>query len=164
MRGDDDSGKDKKVREIRRVFAPLIGATLSGYSTAELLHEDGRWGAWPGLPIRLEWGPLRLTAVSWSRFNDLWIATDASLPIAVDGSTVRWVRNACGSVDRVVGGELLSVALGRGEMSIGSRDVEVWTRLLLQTDRGWLEIFNALDENGYDHHADHPRGLIEPCT
>ena len=141
----------------------MIGTTLSAYSTAELLHDDGNWGAWPDLPIRLEWGS-RLTAVSWSKFDDLRIATDASLPFAVDGPSVRWVRNGFPSLNRALGGALLSAALGRGEMSIEGRDIEVWTRLLLQTDRGWLEIFNALDENGYEYHPERPRGLLEPCV
>jgi hypothetical protein len=163
MAGDNDSVKDKKLGDIRRAFTPLIGATLSAYSTAELLHDDGTWGAWPDLPIRLEWGTRRLVSVSWSRFDDLWISADTSLPVSIDGSTVRWVPNASPSVDRVVGGALLSVALGRGEMSIGEREFEIWTRLLLQTDKGWLEIFNALDENGYAYHSKRPDGQLEPC-
>lgn len=30
-------------------------------------------------------------------------------------------------------------------------------------DKGWLEIFNALDENGYDFHAEKPSGKFIPC-
>ena len=51
--------------------------------------------------------------------------------------------------------------LGRGEMTIEGRDVEIWT--LIETDRGWLEIFNALDENGYDLHAEKPAGMFVRC-
>lgn len=36
--------------------------------------------------------------------------------------------------------------------------VEIWTRLLIQVDEGWLEVFNALDENGYIFHAARPAG------
>ncbi len=155
---------DEKVSDIRRAFGRVIGARLSSYSTAELLHDDGTWGEWRDLPIRLEWNPGGLVAVSWSRFDDLWIATDSSLPLSVEGSTVRWVRDASEIVNRVVGAALLSVALGRGEMTMAGRDIEVWTRLLLETDRGWLEIFNALDENGYAHHAERPQGTLVPCV
>ncbi len=101
--------------------------------------------------------------MSWSKFDDLWIATDASLPFAIDGSKVRWVCNALEGVNRVVGAALLSVALGRGEMSVEGRDIEVWTRVVLRTDRGWLEIFNALDEKGYEYHAARPPGTLVPC-
>ena len=164
MSATNNSMKEKKLGDIRRVFTPLIGATLSAYSTAELLHDDGTWSAWPDLPIRLQWGSRGMTSVSWSKFDDLWISTDPSLPVPIDGSTVRWVSDSSESVDRVVGGVLRSVALGRGEMSVEGRDIEVWTRLVLQTDKGWLEVFNALDENGYEYHAEHPRGPLEPCA
>jgi hypothetical protein len=102
--------------------------------------------------------------VSWSKFDDLSISTDPTLQFPIDGSTVRWVSDSSESVDRVVGGVLRSVALGRGEMSVEGRDIEVWTRLVLQTDKGWLVIFNALDENGYEYHAERPLGPLEPCA
>ena len=86
------------------------------------------------------------------------------MPFSIDGSTVRWVHDAVESANRVVGAVLRSVALGQGEMSVSGRDIEIWTRLLLETDRGWLEIFNALDENGYDHHAARPSGVFAPCA
>jgi len=53
--------------------------------------------------------------------------------------------------------------LGRGEMSIEAKEVEIWTRLLIQVDEGWLEVFNALDENGYAFHAERPAGIFVPC-
>ena len=154
---------DKKLRDIRSAFGPAIGSTISAYSTAELLHDDGTWSAWPDLPVRLEWGSHNLIAVSWSKFDDLWIATDDSLPFSGDGSTIRWVQDTSEALNRAVGTTIQSVALGRGEMSIEGRDVEVWTRLLIQVDEGWLEIFNALDENGYDYHQGRPPGTLMPC-
>lgn len=154
---------EKKVSDIRSAFGPAIGSTLSGYSTAEVLHDDETWDAWPDLPIRLEWGAHGLIAVSWSKFDDLWIAMDTCLPFTVDGSKVRWVRNALEAVNRAVGATIRSVALGRGEMSVEGRDVEVWTRLLIQTDSGWLEIFNALDENGCAFHPNRPVGTLVSC-
>jgi hypothetical protein len=53
--------------------------------------------------------------------------------------------------------------LGQGEMAVEGREVEIWTRLMIETDRGWVEIFNALDENGYDLHAEKPAGTFVGC-
>ena len=39
-----------------------------------------------------------------------------------------------------------------------------WARLLLEFDRGWLEVFNALDENGYAGHATRPDGEWVRCA
>lgn len=170
---------DERVGAIRRAFGPAIGARLSAYSTAVLLLDDGTWSAWPEFPIRLEWDSGRFVAVSWSKFDDSWIAVDSSVswatvadpwiathsssPFSINGMTARWVREASNSVDLFVGAVLLSVALGRGQMSVAGREIEVWTRVLLETDRGWLEIFDALDENGYEFHAEPPTGALVPC-
>jgi len=161
--GSQQPSIDNRVGAIRRAFGPAIGRRLSSYSTAELLHDDGTWGPWRDLPIRLEWSSGHLVAASWSRFDDLWISTDLSLPFNTEGLTVRWVCNALEGLNRAVGATLQSVALGRGEMSIAGRDIEVWTRMVLQTDRGWLEVFNALDENGYEFHLTPPPGTFVPC-
>lgn len=53
--------------------------------------------------------------------------------------------------------------LGQGEMSIEGKPIEIWTRLLIRLDVGWLEIFNALDENGYAFHSERPEGSFIPC-
>src|SRR6185295_6374976 len=89
---------EQRIAEIRRTFEPAIGAMLHRYSTAELLHDDGKWDAWTDLPIRIEWGADGLIAVSWSKFDDLWLRTDASLPFSIEGLTVPWVHN---SIDRL---------------------------------------------------------------
>ena len=154
---------EQRRADLRKIFAPAIGSELRGYSTAELLHDDGTWAAWPDLPIRLEWGSGSLIAISWSKFDDLWIAADEALPFPVEGSTVRWVRNGFDNLNGLVGARILSVWLGRDEMSIGEKEFEIWTRLLIETDRGWLEVFNALDENGYDCHRDRPSGTFLSC-
>jgi len=49
-------------------------------------------------------------------------------------------------------------------MSIEGRDIEIWTRLVIQVDGGWLEIFNALDENGYAFQRQKPDGEFLPCV
>ena len=48
-------------------------------------------------------------------------------------------------------------------MTLEGREVEIWTRLLIETDKGWLEISNALDENGYFFHLEKPRGTFVSC-
>ncbi len=48
-------------------------------------------------------------------------------------------------------------------MTWDGRDIEIWTRLLIECDDGWLEIFNALDENDYAFHTMMPAGTFLPC-
>ena len=153
----------RKIRDIRDHFAPVLGQTIRHYETAERLLEDGSWTCWPDLPIRLYTGPDTLVAVSWSHLDDLWLSNDTSLPFSTAGSEFRWVVNGIGGLDAVVGDSIRSVMLGRGEMSIEGRPVEIRTRLLLQLTRGWMEICNALDENGYSFHAERPAGDFIPC-
>ncbi len=154
---------DRKLREIRSHFAAIQGEKLVRYETAELLLGDGTWESWPDLPIRLYSGTGKRIAISWSSFDDLWIAEDFSLPFPIEGSTIRWVGNGIEGLDAAIGGSIGSVMLGRGEMSIDGREIEIWTRLLIQIGERWLEIFNALDENGYDLHAERPTGTFIPC-
>jgi hypothetical protein len=102
-------------------------------------------------------------SISWSRFDDLWIAEDLSLPFPVEDSTVRRVSNGIDEINPVVGASIRSVMLGQGQMSIEGQEVEIGTRMLIEVDGGWLEIFNALDENGYAFHARRPAGMFVPC-
>ena len=112
----------------------------------------------------LEVGQEDVIAVSWSKLDDLWIASDLSLPFSLEGFTTRWVQNTFEKLNDVIGATIQSVKLGRGEMSIRGHDIEIWTRLLIQTDGGWLEIFNALDENGYDFHLNAPADTFTDCV
>lgn len=154
---------DRKIEDIRAHFAPAIGEKILRYETAELLLHDGTWGSWPDLPIRLYVGSDRIVAVSWSRFDDLWLADGLSLPFSIGESVVRWVVNGLEEINAAVGASIQSVMLGRGEMTIGRKEVEIWTRLVIELDRGWLEVFNALDENGYAFHTERPDGIFVPC-
>jgi len=153
---------DSKINAIRTSFSAVTGAKLAFYETAELLV-DGTWSSWPDLPIRLFTDNQQLLSIAWSRFEDLWIATDLSLPFSVEGSTVRWVRNSIAKLDPVIGKPIGSVMIGRGQMSLGDREIEIWTRLLIEVGNSWMEIFNALDENGYDFHLQPPEGTFLPC-
>ncbi|HYV37190.1 MAG TPA: hypothetical protein VE988_15900 [Gemmataceae bacterium] len=157
------SNLDSKLNAIRTSFSGLVGARIAYYETAELLLEGGTWTPWPDLPIRLYTDALRLIAIAWSEFDNLWIETDSSLPFPIEESTIRWVRNSLEKINALVGTTIRSVMIGRGEMSVEGRDVEIWTRLLIQVGPGWLEIFNALDENGYDFHFRMPAGEFIQC-
>lgn len=154
----------KRIGEIRAAFAPAIGSTIVGFSTAEIRNDDGTWSDWRDLPIRLKLDSGRVISVSWSRFDDLWIATGESLPFDPEATTHRWMRDSIATLRPVVGGVIKSAMLGQGGMSIEEREIEIWTRLLIETDRGWLEIYNALDENGYQFYAERPEGNFVRCT
>jgi hypothetical protein len=154
---------DRKVYDIQAHFAVLLGETITRYETAELLLDDGTWDGWPDLPIRLYTGSGKLVAISWSGFDDLWLADDLSLPFSIEDSTIRWANNGIEKLDAAIGASIGSITLGKGEMSIGGREVEIWTRLVIELDRGWLEVFNALDENGYAFHVERPAGVFIPC-
>ena len=155
---------DHKVSDIRSHFADVLGSKIIRYETAELLRDDGTWDSWPDLPIRIYTETSKLISISWSRFDALWIAADLSLPFSIEGSTVRWVANSIDKINPVVGGTVRAAMLGQGEMSWDGVNIEIWTRLLIEVDNGWLEIFNVLDENGYDFHAQMPTGNFAPCV
>ena len=99
----DTFSLDSKIRMIRASFSEIIGAKLVYYETAELLLHEGGWDPWPDLPIRLYTDTQKVVAIAWSRFDDLWIATDCSLPFPIQGSTVRWVRNSIEKINKALG-------------------------------------------------------------
>jgi len=154
---------DLKIRDIQKHFSAIMGERIIRYETAELLLDDGTWKSWPDLPIRIFTMSNRLVAISWSRFDDLWMADDLSLPFPIGDSTIRWVINGLEEINPAVGASIRSVMLGKDEMSIEGKSFEIWTRLVIVLDEGWLEVFNALDENGYAYHADRPAGVFIPC-
>ena len=154
---------DHKLGLIRSQFAAIVKSKIIRYETAELLNDDNTWISWPDLPIRLYTDTKKLISISWSRFDDLWITGDLSLPFALEDSTVRWVENSIDKIYPVIGETIQAVMLGQGEMSWDGVDVDIWTRLLIELDNGWLEIFNAFDENGYDFHDRMPAGNVVPC-
>ena len=134
------------------------------FKPAEILLLSGTWKDWPDLPIRLYCSDNTLLSVSWSKFDDLWLSNDNSLPFAAEDATTRWKSNGIEKIIAAIGKRIRGVSLGRGEMSIESRDIEIWTRLLFDLGGPWLEVFNALDENGYDLHLAKPEGEFRQCT
>jgi hypothetical protein len=152
-----------KIESIRQHFTELIGQRISRYQTAQLLLSDGSWDNWPDLPIRIYTDRGHLVSVSWSQFDDLWLSSDSSLPFVGEDATTRWVDNSIAQINECFGRTIRGVMLGRGEMSVEGRDIEVWTRLVVHLGDCWLEIFNALDENGYNLHRVQPSGEFVHC-
>jgi hypothetical protein len=155
---------EDKVNAIVNACTPLIGRTIERFQTAEILHSDGTWDDWPDLPIRVYCDGDILLSVSWSRFDDLWLSNDTTLPFAAEDATTRWKSNGIEKICPAIGRRIQGVLLGRGEMSIGSCDIEIWTRLVFDLGGRWLEVFNALDENGYELHTVEPDGEFRKCT
>lgn len=144
-------------------FVAIIGETILRYETAELLLVDGTWESWPDFPFRLYTESDRLVAISWSRVDDQWLADDSSLPFSIEDSTIRWVNNDIEGIKTAVGASIESVMLGQGEMSIEENPVEIWTRLVIGLDEGWLEVFNTLGENGDAFHVERLAGVFLAC-
>lgn len=154
---------ESKIQLIRKTCASLIGSTIQSFETAELQYEDGAWDDWPDLPIRLYFTDGQLLSVSWSKFDELWLSNDLSLPFEVDGTTIRWKANAMASLREISGRSIRSILLGRGGMTIGSQEIEIWTRLLFDLGDRWFEVVNALDENDYEMHTAMPAGEFRKC-
>ena len=150
-----------KIQLIRHQFAPILGQRLEQYETAELLCE-GAWHPYDDLPLRLYFSSSPMVSICWSKFDALSFADQPFGLQAV--SDVRWVKNGRSDLDQVLGLSLSGVALGRGEMSVEGRDIEIWTRLALDLGPKWLEVFNALDENGYAVHDRLPEGEFYRCV
>ncbi len=153
---------DPKVKRIRDVFQPAIGMLLTRYETAELRFDDMTWGPWDDLPIRLFMDSAMVVSVAWSKFDELWLSSGLDLPFE-HGMTIRWITNSKRAINGAIGQPLKSVMLGCGQFSIEGEDIEIWTRLVLQFGDAWLEVFNALDENGFDSHSVRPTGTFIEC-
>lgn len=156
-------GISGKQAAIAHCFSGAVGARLVRYETAEILHDDGQWAPWPDLPIRLFTDSAVMVSLAWSRFDDLWLSNDMCLPFQPDESTTRWVPNAIPAFNEGLGKKICAVHLGKGEMTIEDRAYDFWTRVLIELEGCWLEIFNALDENGYRLHLSMPAGEFIRC-
>ncbi|WP_341328614.1 hypothetical protein [Methylotuvimicrobium sp. KM2] len=145
---------EDKIGLIRERFAFLVGKEILGCELAQLwIEEDKEWSDWMDLPLFLCIGDSALS-ISWQKFDELAIENERVLPFTLCGSTVRWLCESIGALDNIVGRKIVSVSLGRGEMSIGEKELEIWSRLLIELTGGIiLEVFNALDENGIEVHT-----------
>lgn len=154
----------EKLDLIREQFLPLTGHRIVRFETAEILHGDGTWSEWPDLPIRLFTDDGHTVSVSWSRLDDLFLVEGYALPFDADPETTRWRTNLPDNLCSIIGKKICGTMIGRGEMSVEGKDTLIWTRLVLDLGGTWLEIFNALDENGYQIHESQPDGEFQRCT
>lgn len=154
---------EDKINAIGEACRPFIGRTIDRFETAEILGDGGTWDDWPDLPIRIYFTDGSLLSISWSRFDDLWLSHDTSLPFAAEDATTRWRSNRIDKINAAIGRKIQGVLIGRGQMAIESREIEIWTRLVLDLDGLWLEVFNALDENGYNLLSARPDGEFRNC-
>ena len=138
---------------VHHQFSELIGEVIVGYELAQIwCKETAAWSEWNDLPVFLSIGSCELS-ISWQKFDELAIEAGRVLPFSLCGSTVRWIDSGNIHLDAAIGRTVESVSLAQGEMTVGSSETGVWTRLLIHlTGGGSLEIFNALDENGFELH------------
>ena len=118
---------DEKCAALRTTFRPLLGDRLTSYATAEIfVAEDQEWSPWDDLPIRLYWASGAVTSVSWTKFDELVLTPDGSLPawlMKSDSNQPRWVENSRPALNFLLGSPLQSVELGKGEMSVEGREL-----------------------------------------
>jgi hypothetical protein len=115
---------DDKINLIREACTPLIGRTIERLETAEIRHDDGTWSDWPDLPIRVYCSNQQMLSIAWSRFDDLWLSNDTSLPFVAEDATTRWKSNGIAQIKGAVGRKIQNVLLGRGQMTIAISEHE----------------------------------------
>jgi hypothetical protein len=156
-----------QIQLVCQYFHSRVGHPLTRYETAAILTHDEMWEPWNDLPIRLHIGPGAPVDVVWMKFCELWIECAEPVPFWQPwvGDGCRWVPNARPAFEPLRGGKLRAACLGR-DTNLAPNDLAFneWNRFLLEFDRGWLEVFNALDENGYAVHAARPDGEWVRCA
>ena len=141
---------EDKVALVRKRFAGLLGQRITGYELAELwIESDQEWSLWKDLPVILTFESGASLSIWWRKFDDLGIEEGRVLPFSLSGATVRWVSEGSPELDKAVGYSVESVALANDEMIV-TRVIEIWIHLCLRlSNGGMLDIYNALDENGF---------------
>jgi hypothetical protein len=137
-----------QIQLVCQYFHSRVGLPLLRYETAVYLrHTDAGepwWEPWDDLPIRFHIGSGAPVGVAWSKFSDLWIDEGRALPFPAtgEGDQYRWVTNSMPELEPLLGGTLHSANVGR-DPSLPSTDIafRLSHRLLLEFDRGWLEVF-----------------------
>jgi len=147
-----------KIDLIRRHCLPLVGDVVYWYETALIVLEDGGVDDWPDMPIRIKFQSGHLISVSWSKLDDLWIAADTSLPVTHQPQNILWKRNGFERLNSIIGKPLDDIHLGMDANTLNGVALNTWTRLVMELDGVWFEIFNGLDENQYELHSDKPAG------
>jgi len=157
-----------QIQLVCQYFHTRVGLPLLRYETAEIRTHDETWEPWNDLPIRLHIGPGAPVGVGWSDLSALWIDEGAALPFLAtgEGDQYRWVTNTMPDLEPLLGGVFRAAHLDLCELIWGGDTGGTgWlARLLLECDRGWLEVYNVLDENGYAVHAARPDGEWVRCA
>lgn len=155
----------EKIALIRERFSGLIGEKVQGYELAQIwVESESDWSNWMDVPLFLTVGDQTLS-ISWVKFNELAIEPWRVLPFPLCSSTIRWLCEGVETLDQVTGKRIISVSLGRGDMTIEEKEIEIWTRLLLTLDNGMtLSVYNALDENGIELITEDKIGEAIKCT
>ena len=153
--------KDEKFISLKQHLEPMLGEKLQCIETALLKMEDGSWDDWFDLPIRLFFRSEKVISVAWSYFDRLFISNDRSAPFDPADAEIVWKTERIKCFSSLQGQTLRSVSLGQGDMTVDGQAVEVWTRLLLEFDKGQMEIYNGLDENAFAFHEKLPSGRFE---
>jgi hypothetical protein len=158
------SQKEDKIALIQKYFGPLVGQKIDGYELPQYWYEeDKEWSDWMDLPLILKINKKPLS-ISWCQFEDFAIDAGRPLPFSLVDTTVKWISEGNKYLDSIIGQEIKSVALGRGEMTMEGKDIEIWTRLLIELSDGrTLDVFNALDENGVDVIDSNIEGELIKC-
>lgn len=136
---------------VHHQFSELIGKKIKAYELAQIwCEETASWSEWNDLPVFLSIGSRELS-ISWQKFDELAVEAGRVLPFSVCGSTLRWIDSGNIHLDAVIGHTIESVSLAQ-ELIFGGH--AMWTRLLVHFEGGGsLEVFNALDENGFEFHT-----------
>ncbi|WP_045855269.1 hypothetical protein [Raoultella terrigena] len=136
-----------KVDNINTCFFKVLGKKIIKYETAEIYFDS--WEPWNDLPIRIYFDGGEVISIAWSKFDELWLSNDLTLPFSTEGCRVRWVTNNISEILGCLNGNISSVKLGADYLIIGNNQIEILTHLLVYTTNGILDVYNNLDENGY---------------
>lgn len=136
-----------KVDNINTCFFKVLGKKIIKYETAEIYFDS--WEPWNDLPIRIYFDGGEVISIAWSKFDELWLSNDLTLPFSIEGCRVRWVINNISEILGCLNSNISSVKLGVDYFIIGNNQIEILTHLLVYTTNGILDVYNNLDENGY---------------
>jgi len=116
---------------------------------------------WDDLPIRLYTGAGHMVAMAWSDFDTLWLSAHKELPFDIGDEVIRWGphHQHHTHLNRALGQRMVGVWLGQYEVRPPNLAAGLWTRVRIDLEQGALEIFNALDENGYAYRDVIPSGV-----
>jgi hypothetical protein len=154
---------EDKTTLVANSFSGLIGKEISSYEIAKVCIDD-EWSYWHDLPIYISFGN-EIISISWTQLNELGITPYRVLPFDVSGFILEWHSEGFEPLDKIIGTTILSVSLGKGEFSIEGEEVEIWTKLFISLSNGnTLEIYNALDENGFFLHKNKINDEQRVCT